>query len=152
MTDFLKPDAVVANLRVTSKKQALHELARRAAEISGQPERTIFDVLLERERLGSTGVGRGIAIPHGRLPSLDRVYGILARLDRPVDFDAIDDQPVDLVFLLLAPAHAGADHLKALAKVSRLLRDESLCAKLRGCETADAIDALVTSTAAMNAA
>lgn len=152
MTEFLKPDAVVANLRVTSKKQALHELARRAAEISGQPERTIFDVLLERERLGSTGVGRGIAIPHGRLPSLDRVYGILARLDRPVDFDAIDDQPVDLVFLLLAPAHAGADHLKALAKVSRLLRDESLCAKLRGCETADAIDALVTNTAAPNAA
>jgi PTS system nitrogen regulatory IIA component len=152
MPEFLRPDAVVPNLRVTSKKQALHELAKRAAEVTRENERTILDVLLERERLGTTGVGRGIAIPHGRLPSLDRVYGVFARLDRAVDFDAIDDQPVDLVFLLLAPSQAGADHLKALAKVSRLLRDESLCAKLRGCETADGIYALVANTAAMNAA
>jgi len=152
MPEFLRPDAVVPNLRVTSKKQALYELAKRAADVTRENERTILDVLLERERLGTTGVGRGIAIPHGRLPSLDRVYGVFARLDRPVDFDAIDDQPVDLVFLLLAPSQAGADHLKALAKVSRLLRDESLCAKLRGCETADGIYALAANTAAMTAA
>jgi PTS system nitrogen regulatory IIA component len=143
MAESVKPDTVLAGLRVTSKKQVLQELARRAANVTGESERTILDVLLERERLGSTGVGRGIAIPHGRLPSLDRVYGVFARLDRPIDFDAVDDQPVDLVYLLLAPENAGADHLKALAKVSRLLRNEGVCAKLRGCETSDAIMALV---------
>jgi PTS system nitrogen regulatory IIA component len=152
MADTVKPDTVLAGLRLTSKKQVLQELARRASQITGESERTILDVLLERERLGSTGVGRGIAIPHGRLPSLDRVYGVFARLDRAVDFDAVDDQPVDLVYLLLAPENAGADHLKALAKVSRLLRNESVCAKLRGCETPDAILALVAGAEAVNAA
>ena len=152
MTDPMKPDTVVASLRVSSKKQALQELAKRAAGVTGESERTILDVLLERERLGSTGVGRGIAIPHGRLPTLDRVYGVFARLDRPIDFDAVDDQPVDLVYLLLAPEDAGADHLKALAKVSRLLRDESVCAKLRGCDTPDAIMALVVGAETVNAA
>ena len=152
MTDPMKPDTVVASLRVSSKKQALQELAKRASGVTGESERTILDVLLERERLGSTGVGRGIAIPHGRLPTLDRVYGVFARLDRPIDFDAVDDQPVDLVYLLLAPEDAGADHLKALAKVSRLLRDESVCAKLRGCDTPDAIMALVVGAETVNAA
>ncbi len=152
MIDFLTPDAIIANLRATSKKQVLQELARRAADVTGGHERTIFDVLLERERLGTTGVGRGVAIPHGRLSSINRVHGVFARLERPVDFDAIDDQPVDLIFLLLAPEQAGADHLKALARVSRLLRDEPLCAKLRGCETPDAIFALINGTEAMNAA
>ncbi len=152
MIEFLTREAIVASLRATSKKQVLQELARRAAEITGAHERAIFDVLLERERLGTTGVGRGVAIPHGRLPALKSVHGVFARLERPVDFDAIDEQPVDLIFLLLAPEQAGADHLKALARVSRLLRDESLCAKLRGCETADAIYALLNGTEAMNAA
>ncbi len=151
MLEILKPDGIIANLRATSKKQALQELAKRAAVLSGQHERAIFDVLLERERLGTTGVGRGIAIPHGKLPTLDHVYGIFARLERPIDFDAVDDQPVDLIFLLMAPESAGADHLKALARVSRLLRDQTLCEKLRGCETADAIAALVKENEAANA-
>jgi PTS system nitrogen regulatory IIA component len=127
-------------------------LARKASELTGQHERMIFDVLLERERLGTTGVGQGIAIPHGKLASLDRVYGLFARLERPIDFDAIDEQPVDLMFLLLAPEQAGADHLKALARVSRLLRDNAVCEKLRGSTSADALYALLTQTEASHAA
>jgi PTS system nitrogen regulatory IIA component len=152
IADLITPDSVVANLRVTSKKQALQELARRAAHITGQPERAIFDVLLERERLGTTGVGHGVAIPHGKLNSLRRLYGLFAKLETPIDFDSIDDQPVDLIFLLLAPDTAGADHLKALAKVSRLLRDRSTCEKLRGAETPEAVYALLTEAAASHAA
>jgi PTS system nitrogen regulatory IIA component len=152
MIDLITPKSIIANLRAGSKKQVLQELARRAAELTGQHERAIFDVLLERERLGTTGVGHGIAIPHGKLPSLDKVYGVFARLERPVDFDAIDEQPVDLLFLLLAPEAAGADHLKALARVSRLLRDASLCEKLRGADSADAIYALLTQQEASHAA
>ncbi|HEY9348045.1 MAG TPA: PTS IIA-like nitrogen regulatory protein PtsN [Inquilinus sp.] len=152
MIDFLRPEAILANLKAASKKQALQELARRAAELTGQHERFIFDVLLERERLGSTGVGRGIAIPHGKLPHLQGVFGAFARLERPIDFDAVDEQPVDLVFLLLAPEGAGADHLKALARISRMLRDEGLCEKLRGCQTADAIFALLSQSESVNAA
>ena len=148
MLEFLNSDGIIPSLRATSKKQALQELAKRAAELSGQHERAIFDTLLEREKLGTTGVGRGIAIPHGKLSSLDRVYGLFARLDKPIDFDAVDEQPVDLIFLLMAPEAAGADHLKALARVSRLLRDQKLCEKLRGCDTADSIYALMNETEA----
>lgn len=144
MEELIAPQGIIANLKVGSKKQALQELARKAMDLTGQHERVIFDLLLERERLGTTGVGHGIAIPHAKMPNLDRVYGIFARLERPVDFDAIDEQPVDLVFLLLAPEQAGADHLKALARVSRLLRDNAVCEKLRGCDHADAIYALLT--------
>ena len=115
-------------------------------------ERQIFDVLLERERLGTTGVGNGIAIPHGKLPGLSRLYGLFARLEHPVDFDSIDEQPVDLIFLLLAPEAAGADHLKALARVSRLLRDRTICEKLRGADNPDALYALLTERAASHAA
>jgi nitrogen PTS system EIIA component len=143
MNDLIPVDGVIANLRASSKKQVLQELARKAAEMTGQAERSIFDVLLERERLGTTGVGRGIAIPHGKLPGLPGVVAVFARLERPVDFDSIDDQPVDLLCLLLAPDGAGADHLKALARVSRLLRDPVLCDKLRGAESGDAIMALL---------
>jgi PTS system nitrogen regulatory IIA component len=150
--DLITPESVVAHLRATSKKQALQEMARRAAEITGQHERVIFDVLLERERLGSTGVGNGIAIPHGKLPDLERLFGLFARADQPIDFDAIDEQPVDLFFLLLAPEGAGADHLKALARVSRLLRDRAVCEKLRGTDKADAIYALLTQSATSHAA
>jgi PTS system nitrogen regulatory IIA component len=150
--DLISPDAVIASLRATSKKQALQELARKAAELTGLEERRIFDVLLERERLGTTGVGNGIAIPHGKLPELTRLYGIFARLDKPIDFDSIDDEPVDLIFLLLAPESAGADHLKALARVSRLLRDRTICSKLRGCDTADGLYAVLTQTPASHAA
>ena len=143
IADLITPRSVVAQLRATNKKQALQELAKRAAALTGIQERTIYDVLIERERLGSTGNGMGIGIPHGRLPGLDTLCGVFARLDRPVPFDAIDDQPVDLIFLLLAPEGAGADHLKALARVSRLLRDRSVCEKLRGTDNADALYALL---------
>ena len=143
ITDLITPRSVVAQLRVTNKKQALQELAKRAAALTGIQERAIYDVLIERERLGSTGIGMGVGIPHGRLPGLDTLCGVFARLDRPVPFDAIDDQPVDLIFLLLAPEGAGADHLKALARVSRLLRDRSVCEKLRGTDNVDALYALL---------
>ncbi len=152
MIELITPASIIANLRASNKKQALQELARKAADLTGQHERMIFDVLLERERLGTTGVGQGIAIPHGKLAALTRVYGLFARLERPIDFDAIDEQPVDLMFLLLAPEQAGADHLKALARVSRLLRDSAVCEKLRGSTSADAIYALLTQTEASHAA
>ncbi|MEE8504638.1 MAG: PTS IIA-like nitrogen regulatory protein PtsN, partial [Kiloniellales bacterium] len=144
IADLISPGAVIANLRITSKKQALQELAKRGAELTGEPERAIFEVLIERERLGTTGVGNGIAIPHGKLPGLDRLYALFARLETPVDFDAIDEQPVDLICVLLAPETAGADHLKALARVSRLLRDRAVCEKLRGTDSAEALHALLT--------
>jgi nitrogen PTS system EIIA component len=152
ITDLITPRSVVAQLRATTKKQALQELAKRASAMTGIQERTIYDVLIERERLGSTGIGMGIGIPHGRLPGLDRLCGIFARLDRPVAFEAIDDQPVDLIFLLLAPESAGADHLKALARVSRLLRDQTVCEKLRGTDNVDALYALLVDRAASRAA
>jgi PTS system nitrogen regulatory IIA component len=152
LTELIGPNGIVANLRVTSKKQALQELAKRAAELTGQPEREIFEVLIERERLGTAGVGNGIAIPHGKLADLDRLYGLFARLETPIDFDAIDEQPVDLICVLLAPETAGADHLKALARVSRLLRDRAVCDKLRGTDSAEAIRALLTDSTASHAA
>lgn len=152
IADLIQPEGVFAKLRVTSKKQALQELAKRAADLTGQPERAIFEVLVERERLGTTGVGSGIAIPHGKLPELGRLHGLFARLEKPIDFDAIDEQPVDLICLLLAPETAGADHLKALARVSRLLRDPAICEKLRGTDKPDAIYALLTESATSHAA
>lgn len=152
ISDLVMPSAVIADLKATSKKQALQELARRAADLTGAGERAIFDVLLERERLGTTGVGDGVAIPHGKLPDLPRLFGLFARLERPIDFEAIDEQPVDLIFLLLAPGGAGADHLKALARVSRLLRDREMCEKLRGSDTGDAIYALLSDTSTSHAA
>lgn len=152
IVDLITPQCVIARLRAANKKQVLQELAKRAAETTGLRERAIFDVLLERERLGTTGVGDGIAIPHGKLPELNRLHGLFARLDTPVDFDAVDDQPVDLIFLLLAPETAGADHLKALARVSRLLRDRATCEKLRGADTPDALYALLTNGRTSHAA
>lgn len=143
LLDLIAPRGVVAHLRASSKKQVLNELAKRASETTGLHCREIFDVLLERERLGSTGIGNGVAIPHGRLPGLQRITGVLGTLEKPVDFDAVDDQPVDLVFVLLAPASAGADHLKALARISRLLRNLGTCSKLRAAETDDALLALL---------
>ena len=152
IADLITPAAVIPNLRATSKKQALQDLAKKAAELTGQNERAVFDVLLERERLGTTGVGNGIAIPHGKLSTLERLYGVFARLEKPIHFESIDEQPVDLIFLLLAPETAGADHLKALARVSRLLRDKGVCEKLRGTDNADALYALLTESPASRAA
>ena len=144
INDLISPDTVIANLHATSKKQILQELSRRAANLTGEPERTIFGVLMERERLGTTGVGSGVAIPHGKLQSINKLYGMFARLEQPVDFQSIDERPVDLIFLLLVPETAGADHLKALARISRVLRDKKICTKLRGTDTADAIFAILT--------
>ncbi len=152
MMDVIAPPRVVAKLRAGNKKQALHELASKAGEALGIDQKRIFDVLMERERLGTTGVGHGIAIPHGKLPDLSSVFGMFAQLDKPVNFDAIDEQPVDLIYLLLAPENAGADHLKALARVSRMLRDKRLCAKLRGCNSADSLYALLSDTENVSAA
>jgi len=152
LEDLVQPEGVVAHLKVTSKKQALQELSERAAKVTGLSERAIFETLLERERLGSTGVGQGIAIPHGKLPEIGRLHGLFARLDTPIDFESVDDQPVDLIFLLLAPEGAGADHLKALARISRLLRNPSVVEKLRASEDASALFAILTEPAATNAA
>ena len=125
LSDLVARNAILPALKVNNKKQVLQELAARAAMLSGQNERAIFDILMQREKLGSTAVGNGIAIPHGKLPKLGRLFGLFARLERPIDFEALDGLPVDLIFLLLAPEAAGADHLKALARVARLLRDET---------------------------
>ena len=111
LNDLVEANAILPALRVTTKKQALQDISDRAAEISGMSARDIFDALLQRERLGSTGVGGGIAIPHGKMPKTDRIFGVFARLERPIDFDALDGDPVDLIFLLIAPEGAGADHL-----------------------------------------
>jgi nitrogen PTS system EIIA component len=128
LSEILGVEAVRAPLKATSKKRLLQELADFAGETYGVPSETVYKALLDREALGPTGVGRGVAIPHARFSGVDRVLGLFVRLEKPVDFEAIDRQPVDLVFTLLAPESAGADHLKALARVSRTLRSETVCA------------------------
>jgi PTS system nitrogen regulatory IIA component len=152
LNELLTPDAVLPALRVNGKKQALQEMSERAAEVSKLPAREIFDSILQRERLGSTGVGDGIAIPHGKLLKCPRIFGVFARLERPIDFEALDGLPVDLIFLLVAPESAGADHLKALAMIARLLRDSSLAAQLRATRDASAIYAMLTQSPTSNAA
>ena len=148
LTDLVAPNAIIPALKINSKKQAIQEIAARAAAVSGLSERVIFETLLQRERLGSTGIGHGIAIPHGKLAKLEKLFGVFARLERPIDFEAVDGQPVDLIFLLLAPEGAGADHLKALARVARLLRDPDTAHKLRESRDADALYAVLTMTSA----
>jgi PTS system nitrogen regulatory IIA component len=152
LTDLVATTAVMPALKVNGKKQAIQEIAARAARLSGLNERVILETLLQREKLGSTGIGHGIAIPHGKLPKLDRLFGLFARLDRPIDFDALDGQPVDLIFLLLAPEGAGADHLKALARIARLLRDPEIARKLRDSRDAEALYAVLTMTPSSDAA
>ena len=152
LTDLLSPEAIFSALRVNGKKQALQEMSERAAQVSGLPAREIFDALLQRERLGSTGVGDGIAIPHGKLAKCERIFGIFARLERAIDFEALDGLPVDLIFLLIAPESAGADHLKALAGIARVLRDPETAAQLRATRDASALYSLLTLTPASHAA
>ena len=142
-TDLVSPNAIIPAMKVNGKKQALQEIAAKAAELTGQNEKAILEILLQREKLGSTGVGNGVAIPHGKLQKLGNVFGLFARLERPIDFEALDGQPVDLIFLLLAPEGAGADHLKALARVARLLRDPEIARKLRASNGAEAIYAVL---------
>lgn len=143
LVELLSPDAVAPALKVQGKKQALQELAAHAATLTGLPAHDIFETLLQRERLGSTGVGEGIAIPHGKLPTLGRLFGFVARLEKPIDFDAIDGMPVDVLFLLLAPEGAGADHLKALARVARVLRRPGVLDRVRSAHDAAAIYAVL---------
>jgi len=143
ITDIVAPNAIIPALKANNKKQVIQELAARAAELTGQSERAILEVLQQRERLGSTAVGNGVAIPHGKLPKLGRLFGLFARLERPIEFEALDNQKVDLVFLLLAPESAGADHLKALARVARLLRDPDVARKLRESRDSDALYAVL---------
>jgi PTS system nitrogen regulatory IIA component len=142
--DLIDSDAIIASLKAPTKKQALQELSERASAVAGLPAREIFDAWLQRERLGSTGVGGGIAIPHGKLPRVARMIGVFARLERPIDYEALDGEPVDLIFLLLAPESAGADHLKALSRVARSLRDPSLTARLRATKDASGLFLLLT--------
>ncbi len=128
---LISQDAVYIDVDVHSKKHAIQEVSAALAKRTGMPERAIFDTLLERERLGSTGVGNGVAIPHGKLADLDEIVGVFFRLRSAITFDSLDDQPVDLIFALLAPEDAGADHLKALAKIARVLRSPGLADELR---------------------
>ena len=146
LTELVALNAIIPNLKVNGKKQALQEIAAKAAELTGQSDRAILEILLQREKLGSTGVGNGVAIPHGKLAKLDQVFGLFARLDRAIEFDALDGQTVDLVFLLLAPEGAGADHLKALASVARLLRDPEIAHKLRESSHSEELYAVLTMT------
>jgi PTS system nitrogen regulatory IIA component len=152
LADLVAQNAVMPALKVNNKKQAIQELSARAAELTGQSERAILEILQQREKLGSTAVGNGVAIPHGKLPTLGRLFGLFARLARPIDFEALDGQPVDLIFLLLAPEAAGADHLKALARVARLLRDPDIARKLRESDSADALYAVLAMPAVAGAA
>ncbi|TPG20583.1 PTS lactose transporter subunit IIC [Sphingomonas koreensis] len=155
MTDFndlLRPETVLAHATVSSKKALFQLLAGAVANEHGLDPRAIAECLAEREKLGSTGFGGGVAIPHGKLAGLDRIVGAFVRLARPLDFQAIDDLPVDLVFMLLSPPDAGAHHLKALARVSRALRDPGFVAKLRGAGSTDALFALFAAAETRDAA
>ena len=152
LNDLLSPEGVIPALRVNGKKQALQELSERAAKISGLSGREVFDAILQRERLGSTGVGDGVAIPHGKLVSCRHIFACFARLERPIDFEALDGLPVDLIFLLVAPETAGADHLKALASIARVLRAPGLAAQLRNTRDALGLYAIVTQSPTSNAA
>jgi len=150
--DLLSPESVVAMLRAKNKKQVLQELSEKAAELTGLDAKRILEALLQRESLGSTGMGRGIAIPHGRLPGLKRIAAVFARLEEPVDFGSADGENADLIFLLLSPEDAGADHLKALARISRLLRDPLTIEKLRVSRDPAALFAVLTEPLASHAA
>ncbi len=144
LADILRPEGVIASLKARGKKQALQEISGVASKLCGLDSQLILDKLLERERLGTTGAGQGVAIPHAKFEKAGRVIGLFARLEQPIDFESIDERPVDLIFLLIAPETGGAEHLRALARVSRLLRNQELCAKLRGSRDRAALFALLT--------
>lgn len=144
LCDLLASDGVISPLQATGKKHALQELATAAAEKTGLDPREIFNTLLQRERLGSTGLGRGIAVPHVKLPGLPGIVCLFARLEQPIDYESHDNEPVDLVFLLLAPEHAGGDHLKALASISRVVREPSVIEALRAAPDAAGLHLALT--------
>ncbi len=144
ISEIMTVDSIVTGLKAGNKRQLLQELSEKAAAVTGINDRTIFDTLLERENLGSTGFGGGTALPHGRFAEAGKVYALLAKT-APVDFEAIDGKPVDLVFVLISPEGSGADHLTALAGLSRILKDESLCERIRKMSSAEEIFALLNS-------
>ncbi len=152
LSDLVSQKSILPALKAGSKKQLLQLLAEKASQITGLVERDVFDTIMQREKLGSTGVGNGIAIPHGKLKNIKNITGIFARLETPVDFEALDDEPVDLVFMLLAPETAGADHLKALSRIARVLREPETIKKLRGTKDASALFAFLTQTPSSHAA
>lgn len=141
---ILKPEAVRVLGHMTSKKRLFHDLGDVAAAVYGLNAAVAVDGLQERESLGPTGVGHGIALPHARLEGLDRIIGVFVRLERPMDFDSVDRQPVDLIFTLFAPKDSGVDHLKALALISRTMRDASICQKLRANTQPGTLHAILT--------
>jgi nitrogen PTS system EIIA component len=144
LANLLPPEAVLPQLPAITKKQALKMLAVQAAELTGLPEKEIYSVLMAREQLGCTGMGNGVCIPHGRFDELKSLHAIFAKLDTPIEFGAADGRPVDLIFLLLTPASANTDHLKALATISRLLRDKNLCESLRATDDVSKLHRLLT--------
>ncbi|MBV8549464.1 MAG: PTS IIA-like nitrogen regulatory protein PtsN [Alphaproteobacteria bacterium] len=146
MHALLPAQSVLIDVEAESKKDLLQSVAQVASGQSGLDSHVIFDVLWEREKLGSTGVGYGIAIPHGRVPGVEKVVGLFARLKSPLAYESLDEKPVDLVFLLMAPENAGADHLQALSAVSRLLRNKALCQNLRTAKDAESIYRFLTET------
>lgn len=148
LAEIIDARAVLPHLKAQNKKQLLQELSQAMAAIVAVDHRIIFETLLTREKLGSTGLGQGIAIPHGRLPHIKRVYGLFARLSTPVAYDSVDGEPVDLIFVLLSPDQAGADHLTALARISRLLREPDTMKKLRGTDSSEGLYAILTEPAA----
>lgn len=152
LSEIISIDAVRAPLKATSKKRLLQDLADMAEAVYGLSSAVVYKALMDREALGPTGVGRGVAIPHARFPGVSHVIGLFVRLEKPVDFESIDRQPVDLVFALFAPESAGADHLKALARVSRTLRSDTVCAKLRSTFDTSALYAILTDGKAEQAA
>ena len=152
LSDLLLPELVAVDVSAATRKAAFTQIGALAAPVLGIDARAIGDALTARERLGSTAFGGGVAIPHARLPELDRIVAGAIRLTQPIEFGAVDDAPVDLMFVLLSPPNAGADHLKALARTARLLRDHGLVAKLRGAGSRDAIWALLTSDETRDAA
>ena len=152
VSQLISSNHIIPASNALTKKLLLQELAEKCSELYQLNQRDVFNMLMEREQLGTTGVGRGVAIPHGKLVGLRRVVGLFARLEQAIDYDAIDEEPVDLAFLLLAPPDAGADHLRALARISRILRDPVFCDKLRGSQEAYAIYSLLSDHTRSNAA
>jgi nitrogen PTS system EIIA component len=152
LADILSEESVIVCSGLTTKREVLERLAEQAAKATGQDARAIFEAVYDRELLGSTGLGNGIAIPHGKFAGIPGVTAVFAKLSEPVDFDSVDDQPVDLLMLLLAPMGAGADHLKALARVARILRTESVVDELRRTPDASRIHAILTQPLAANKA
>lgn len=139
IADIISKNAVLDNVQASSKRELIQCLSERIANICELDERVIFDAVWERENLGSTGYGEGAAFPHARIEGIEKVCGLFARLDDPVDFDALDGKPVDLVFMLVSPENSGADHLTALAALSRILKTEGSCEKLRKARSIDEI-------------